>query len=244
MSRLEKVPRLVLLIPAIILTGSTLLYISQIRPERFGAYHDDGIYVTTAKALATGEGYRIISLPYEPAQTKYPPFYPFLLSLIWRVYPSFPANLTWMMLLSIAATISFLALTYRYLVKQGYSTRWQALIIIAMAAINWRTMIVATGVQSEMVSAALSVGTLHLAERHEKQRGRPTTGLLIGALIGLTFVTRSSGISLLIAVSAYYVLRRQWQKAGLVVGIASLFVIGWIGWRYANNTSAEGVNVA
>ena len=238
------ISRLINLILLILLLGASLLYVAAIRPDRFGAYHDDGIYVTTAKALATGDGYRIISLPYEPAQTKYPPFYPFLLSLIWRVYPSFPANLTWMMLLSIAATISFLALTYRYLVKQGYSTRWQALIIIAMAAINWRTMIVATGVQSEMVSAALSVGTLYLAERHEKQRGRPTTGLLIGALIGLAFLTRSSGISLLMAVAAYYVLRRQWQKAGLVVGIASLFVIGWIGWCYANNTTAEGVNVA
>jgi len=87
-------PGLMTSILFIILLGSALLYIAAIRTETFGAYHDDGIYVTTAKALATGEGYRIISLPYEPAQTKYPPLYPFLLSLIWRIYPHFPENLT------------------------------------------------------------------------------------------------------------------------------------------------------
>ncbi|MEK6321639.1 MAG: hypothetical protein AABN33_08145 [Acidobacteriota bacterium] len=244
MSRMEKFPKLVLLILAIVLMGSSLLYVTQIRQERFGAYHDDGIYVTTAKALAAGEGYRIISLPYEPAQTKYPPFYPFLLSLIWRVYPNFPQNLTWMMMLSVGATISFLALTYRYLVKQGYTTGWKALIIIGMTAINWRTMILATGLYSEMVYAGLSVSVLYLTERYEKQKRGPIAGVLIGVIIGLAFLTRSSGLALLIAVGAYYVLRRQWQRAALVVGVGSLFVIGWIGWCYANKTTAEGVNVA
>src|SRR5258706_9244130 len=98
---------LTVLFLAISLMAAGLLYFAVMTPTRFGAYHDDGVYVTTAKSLATGDGYRIISLPYEPAQTKYPPFYPFLLSLIWSVYPAFPQNLTWMMLLSVIATLSF-----------------------------------------------------------------------------------------------------------------------------------------
>jgi hypothetical protein len=53
--------------------------------SRLGTYHDDGIYVTTAKAIATGQGYRIVSLPFEPSETKYPPLHPFLLSVIWRL---------------------------------------------------------------------------------------------------------------------------------------------------------------
>ena len=39
----------------------------------FDVYNDDGIYLVTAKALAEGSGYRIISLPEPIAQTKYPP---------------------------------------------------------------------------------------------------------------------------------------------------------------------------
>src|SRR5262245_1204078 len=83
----------------IILFLSAPLYCALLAPQRFGGYHDDGIYATTAKALATGQGYRIISLPSEPAQTKYPPLYPLLLSLIWRVYPRFPENVAWLTML-------------------------------------------------------------------------------------------------------------------------------------------------
>src|SRR4030095_2426705 len=80
MSKPPKAPRLMGLLLLFILAGSGFLYYVAISPQRFGRGHDDSVYVTTAKALATGEGYRIISLPYQPAQTKYPPFYPLLLS--------------------------------------------------------------------------------------------------------------------------------------------------------------------
>jgi len=228
----------------IVLTGAVMLYFASLAPARFGEYHDDGIYVTTAKALATGKGYRIISLPYEPAQTKYPPLYPFLLSLIWRVYPQFPQNLIWMMLLSVAATLSFLALTYRYLVRQSYATHWQALIVVALAAMNWRTVIVATGIYSEMVYAALSVAGLCLAEATEKEEKSRASEALLGVVLGLTLLTRSSGIALLAAVVAYYVVRRQAMRSYVAVGVGSLFVLGWTIWCYANKTNAEGVNVA
>src|SRR5215831_16847141 len=98
MTEKDKKPRLINLLLFIILAGSGLLYYVAISPQRFGRGHDDTIYLTTAKALAGGEGYRIISLPYQPAQTKYPPFYPLLLSVLWRLYPTFPDNLPWMML--------------------------------------------------------------------------------------------------------------------------------------------------
>jgi hypothetical protein len=57
------------------------------------ALSDDGIYFVCAKSLAQGTGYRIISLPDQPFQTKYPPLFSWMLSLIWRINPSFPSNL-------------------------------------------------------------------------------------------------------------------------------------------------------
>src|SRR4030095_6460696 len=147
---------------AAILVGSGILYLSLLAPGKFGEYHDDSIYVSTAKALATGQGYKIISLPYVPAQTKYPPFYPFLLSLIWKVYPQFPQNVMWMMLLSVSVMLGFLALTYWYFIRNGYSSHWQALIIVALVATNWRTLTIATGIYSEAVYALLSLAVLFL----------------------------------------------------------------------------------
>jgi hypothetical protein len=233
------------LLLGIVLFGSLLLYSYAVRPDQFGFGHDDGIYATAAKSLATGEGYRIASLPYEPAQTKYPPFYPFLLSLLWRVHPQFPQNLTWMLLLSIAAAVGFLALTYSYLVTHNYATHRQALIVIGLTAVNWRTIILATSVYSEMVYAALSVAALYLSENHErKKEGWLTTGMATGAMIGLAFLTRSLGVSLLMALGLYSVLKKQWKKALLPVAVGSICVLGWTLWSLLNKTTVDAVNVA
>src|ERR1700722_19982213 len=83
---------LVLLIPS-----AVYLYRNMDMPE-FGKFHDDGLLMVSAKSLATGQGFRILSLPEQPAQTKYPVLYPLYLSLIWRINPHFPENLalaTW-----------------------------------------------------------------------------------------------------------------------------------------------------
>ena len=227
----------------IVISGACFLYYALLTPDRFGAYHDDGIYVTTAKALAEGAGYRIISLPYEPSQTKYPPFYPFLLSLIWSAYPEFPQNLTTMTLLSVIATLGFLAIAGQYLVKYNYATVWQAVFAVGLTALNWRTMILATSVYSEMLFALLGVAALYLAEKHERSERALLIGVLAGVLIGLAFLTRSSGIALLLSVPVYHVIRRQWKRAVLPVTVASLFVIGWIVWCSVNRTDAQSVNV-
>jgi hypothetical protein len=229
-----------LLVASLIVAG--LLYLVLMRATRFGAYHDDGIYVTTAKALAEGHGYRLISLPYEPAQTKYPPFYPFLLSIIWRMVPEFPQNLPEMTLLSVIATLGFLAISWRYFLKHKYASHWQALIVVALTALNWRTMILATSVYSEMLFALLAVAALHLTEKHENAASGTSTGLAAGLMIGLAFLTRSSGITLVVSTAVYFTIRRQWKKAVLPFAVASLFVIGWVGWCAVSKTSAQGIN--
>jgi hypothetical protein len=67
--------------------------------------------------------------------------------------------------------------TWRYLVAQGYAAAGR-LTIVALAAVNWRTIILATTTYSEMIFAALSVAGLFLAgdwarrtERIELARG-------------------------------------------------------------------------
>src|SRR6185312_2906011 len=64
------------------------------RPYPVGVFHDDGVYVILAKALATGHGYRYLHLPGAPAATHYPPMYPLLLAGLWRIAPNFPANVS------------------------------------------------------------------------------------------------------------------------------------------------------
>ena len=231
----------------IFLGGASLLYYAALSPQDFGTAHDDSIYVTTAKALATGQGYRIVSLPYEPAQTKYPPFHPFLLSLIWRIYPQFPQNLIPMMMLTIAATVGFLGVSYRYLVKQGYASRWQAAVVIILAVVNWRTLAMATTLYSEAVYALVSIAALYLAEEYEQRDGTRISVVLVGIstgiAVGLAYLTRSVGVTLLIAIVLNFAFRKQWKKALIPVAVASPFLVGWAIWTYSNRTAAEGINV-
>ena len=229
---------------SVVLAGACVLYYAALSPKNFGRAHDDSIYVTTAKALATGEGYRIISLPYEPAQTKYPPFYPFLLSLVWKAFPEFPQNLVPMMLLTVGATIGFLAVSYFYLVRNNYSTRSQALVALTLVAVNWRTVALVTTLYSEMLYAVLSVLALFLVEEHEREDRGWAWGVLAGVVIGLTFLTRSLGVTLLMALVLHSAMRRQLKKALVPLAVGTVFVIGWAVWSTVNRTTADGANVA
>jgi len=59
----------------------------RVTPGVSGVYHDDAVYVLSAKALATGHGYRLTTVPGAPAQTKYPILYPAVLSAAWMLWP-------------------------------------------------------------------------------------------------------------------------------------------------------------
>jgi hypothetical protein len=61
--------------------------------EVLGLFLDDGIYAVVAKSLNDGAGYRIISLPTTPDQTKYPFLYSYILSWLWSLDPRFPDNI-------------------------------------------------------------------------------------------------------------------------------------------------------
>jgi hypothetical protein len=84
--------RTVLVFLLLLIPSAYLVSKSPDMPE-FGRLHDDGLFFVSAKSLATGQGFRILSLPEQPAQTKYPILYPLYLSLVWRANPHFPENL-------------------------------------------------------------------------------------------------------------------------------------------------------
>ncbi|HEX6315334.1 MAG TPA: hypothetical protein VFZ73_10770, partial [Gemmatimonadaceae bacterium] len=82
--------RLERLLPIVLVAVVGMVALLTVTPWPVGAFQDDAIYTILAKALATGEGYRMINLPGAPHATHYPPGYPFFLSLLWRLSPSFP----------------------------------------------------------------------------------------------------------------------------------------------------------
>jgi hypothetical protein len=81
-------------------------------PNIIGLFHDDGIYAVVAKAISEGKGYRIISLPGDPYQTKYPFLYSYLLSWAWSLNPEFPDNISLLNLVNVFFYFASLLLAY------------------------------------------------------------------------------------------------------------------------------------
>src|ERR687898_1153380 len=86
-ARSVTLPGALFLVVLLALALSCLAFFSA--PNIIGLFHDDGIYAVVAKALSEGSGYRIISLPGDPYQTKYPFLYSYLLSWAWSLNSQF-----------------------------------------------------------------------------------------------------------------------------------------------------------
>lgn len=196
----------------IVLLCAAVLYWSALSPDILGFYHDDGVYAVTAKALAEGEGYRIISLPGSPVQMTYPIFYPAVLSVVWRIFPHFPENIVALKTPSVIFTLLFLFVTYFYLVRRNYASPRLALAIVIMTAFNPWMVWAATMAMSEALYCLVSVLSLWLVElfvsgtrSYRRFKYLP----LAGMTIAVSLMTRSIGFSILLSTFIYLFLDKR-----------------------------------
>jgi hypothetical protein len=212
---------------ALLLVPSMVLLLAYPDIPRFGKAHDDSLYFVTAKALAQGDGYRILSLPEEPAQTKYPPLYPLLLSIAWRLVPEFPRNLTVAAWLSWTALPVVLVLLWRWFAGLGLEG-WPRTLLLAAFALNPYILLFSTQLMSEMWFLALVLVSMLMLER---ETGR--WALLAGVAAGLAYLTRTAGLALLIG-GAAWLWRRDRTAALRFVGGALPLAIVWTVWVQLN----------
>ena len=172
----------------------------------FGFLLDDAVYMASAKSLAEGNGYRIASLPGEPHQTKYPPGYPLLLSLVWRVAPDFPANLRWA---AAMGAVAFAAMS------------WLAWRGSPLVAVNPVAIFYGASLMSETVGLCALLGAFALV---------PVSALVAGVCGGLAFLVRAAALPLLVVGPAWYAMRRDWRGAGLFACGMLPWVAGWQWW--------------
>jgi hypothetical protein len=207
----------------LLIPSAVVAWINLDMPQ-FGSMHDDSIYFVVAKAWSAGEGHRIISLPGQPWQTKYPPLYPLLLSAIWRVDPQFPGNLR------IATVLSWLLLPpMLYLIRLLYRRydfpAWWAWLLVAILAINPYVQLFSISLLSEIPFTLMLLGVLLLAP------GFPVAAAIIA---GLAYLTRTAALPLLLAIPAVYVMKRRRRDALLFAAGMLPFVLGWSLWTKAH----------
>lgn len=209
-----------------------------------GVYHDDAIYVITARALAEGEGYRLINLPGGPLQTKYPVLLPAVLALVWLVWPTFPDNLIAMQGLCLLSGAVAVGLGYVYAVRKRYFPRGIAGAAALLCASAPIFVYYGTLVLSEMPFALLLVVVCWCLEsRVAGRRLSRRRDLLLGAALTLPFWCRTVGVALIPA--GLLLLHRagkpkRWVAAGAVAAMFPWAVWTVIGLAARQADGVEG----
>ncbi len=200
-----------------------------------GAFFDDGIYVTLAKALAEGQGYYNIHLATAPPGVHYPVAYPVVLSLVWRVWPAFPANVVLFQLLDSAA------LALAAWAVAVHARRWQLPRAVSYAALPAAflafPLLTIVGVRlSEPMFLALIALALVAADRDEPS---DTEAITAGVLAGLAILTRTLGMTVLGGIVLALWLRKRRRAAVLAGAFALPVLLPWLVWARANAGGVE-----
>ncbi|MBP6824130.1 MAG: hypothetical protein KA368_21460 [Acidobacteria bacterium] len=197
-----------------------------------GLFVDDGWYILLAKSLATGHGYSLINSPTAGILPLYPPAYPFLLSLFYRILPDFPGNVWLLKSVSIAAMMGVGIIGYRYFVKERGLPPLVALGICVASVLSPPLVFMATStMMSECVFALIFLATVVVMEkcvRSENQSRQLQLAALGAVLASVGFLTRSIAISL-IAAGFFYLLKDRLIKPAIVFTVIVAALCGpWV----------------
>jgi len=190
----------------------------------FGQFQDDSIYFSTAKALADGQGYRLVSFPGKPPETKYPIVYPWLLSFIWKLNPTFPDNLN----LAIHLTEFFgcWSLIASFFLLRNLSGIGESAALWLTAVCAFQPVFLRTSglVMSDMPFMACMLTVLALCVSTNSRRTSVWTYLLIGMLAGVSVGIRTVGLSLAAGICWAFILKKSFRPA-LVIAAAAGFAM-------------------
>jgi len=222
--------------------------LATVSPYVVGSFQDDGIYVILGRALATGAGYRYLHLPGAPAATHYPPAYPALLAVLWRLAPRFPANIITFeranaVLLGVSAVLGVVLAR-----RARLSTPWAcAVALIGTASVP--PLALASMVLSESAFLAVLLAALIAAEAAATGSGltsssgvdedsgsedRIARAWVAGLLCGAVVLVRTVGAVILPAAVAVCVFRRRWRAALALTGGALVALVPWQLWVWAH----------
>jgi hypothetical protein len=205
------------------------------QPYPVGVFHDDGVYVVLAKALASGEGFRYVHLPDAPHATHYPPGYPYLLAALWMMSPKFPDNVVLFQfanaVLLAATSLGVVAFARRVL---GWTTG-AAITAGLLSTLTYPLLGLSAHVLSEVLFAALLLPSLVLAERAVRANAEIMDAGFAGAAAGALTLVRTNGIAVVGAVVLVLLAQRRPRLAGTAF-VAALMLLGpWQLWVAAHD---------
>ena len=234
---------------ALVALGATLTrHCALAYAPNFGSLHDDAIYAVCAKALASGHGYRILSLPMEPLQTKYPPLVATALSSIFRIFPAFPQNVLCLETLSCLFGIGFAWGAGAYLMASRRATSLLALSVIALTWLNLQFLSYLPITMADLPFAAASVLVLAASERAVRSRllaggeKKPVSRwIIIAAAFLVALLTHAMCNFLLAALIIYFLSLKQYRPLAILLTISWGIAVPYFLWADSHSIKAPPV---
>ena len=200
--------------------------------QTLGLFHDDAVYTVVAKALYQGDGYRIISLPSVPSQTKYPFLYSYLLSWLWTVAPSFPQNIVVLKALNSALLAAIFVLSVIFYRRYLPASKFAALCFAFLVCANPIVFTFTDYVVSDLLFVALALAALALCAGSADSPASTAKIPLLAALSGLACLTRLAAAPLVLAGAVWALIDRGRRGALYFCCGVALFIAPWLLWVY------------
>jgi hypothetical protein len=215
--------------PWLILTVILVVYLFNVERWHptafFGRMHDDSIYFSTAKALAEGKGYVLISFPGTPPQTKYPILYPWLLSWVWRVNPDFPNNLVDGIRLTEFFGCWSLVASFLLLRKLPAMSEASALGLTAICAFQPIFLRLSGTIMSDVPFMALVLTALVLANSATHTDSSTFNVVAAGVASALSMGMRTIGVTVVAGLFLAALRRRAYRQAIIFIAVAASVVV-------------------
>lgn len=199
-----------------------------------GQYVDDAWYVLLAQALASGRGYHLISAPTPELAAilpSSPPGFPLVLALVVALTQAFPANVTALKIVSIAAMLGVGVLSAVYYRDRSLPAPFAIAVALAVVITPAFVFLATSTVMSEPLFTLAQLAAVVLVSRR-----RPVLGGLAAAAAVLV---RSAGLPIVVAATVWYLVRREGRAAGLFLAAAVVAILPWMTYAWAHATPLD-----
>jgi hypothetical protein len=194
-----------------------------------GLIVDDAFYIVLAKAIAGGDGFRLISsaaTPIMPAGV--PPGFPALLAPVFLFAPSYPANLMLLKLISLLAMAGAGVACWYDLTRHRDVADAEAILIATAVVLTPSFVFLATStVMAECAFTLAQLAVVIAVERIERSQRRPPIAIAAGVIAAAAMLIRTAGVAVIVAAVVYLAYRRRWQALAIFAVTAIACVLPW-----------------
>jgi hypothetical protein len=176
-----------------------------------GAFQDDGVYLVLGRALAEGHGYRSMHLVGWPVQVKYPPGFPLILAVLWRVAGSVSVvqrivGVLHPLVIGVSAGLLWWLGRATLRVPRSLLLLLVITPLLFDASIDYYTILLSEPWFILAWVAALAAG--HRVQTTAPGPRRIAISLFLGSMIAMAVLMRSTGLVLLVVLPLSLALRR------------------------------------